>query len=177
MTIFSLGILRDHLYAVALSEQPSHPLLELKAVRAFGASLVAVGTVLVVSSMWALGVTGTYLGDYFGILMDEMVTGFPFNVTSDPMYWGSSANFIGVALWYGKPAGLVLSLLVIVAYSVALHFEGFVNADRPFTAMIYKRAAEEKEARDAAERASTISTGPPTHHAYFTRAQHRVTRT
>jgi phosphatidylethanolamine N-methyltransferase len=35
--------------------------------------------------MWALGVTGTYLGDYFGILMDEMVVGFPFNVTDAPM--------------------------------------------------------------------------------------------
>jgi phosphatidylethanolamine N-methyltransferase len=49
--------------------------------------------------MWALGVTGTYLGDYFGILMSEMVTGFPFNVMSDPMYWGSSMCFVGVALW------------------------------------------------------------------------------
>lgn len=28
------------------------------------------GTVLVVSSMWTLGITGTYLGDYSGILMD-----------------------------------------------------------------------------------------------------------
>ena len=32
--------------------------------------------------MYALGVTGTYLGDYFGILMDEPVTSFPFNVSN-----------------------------------------------------------------------------------------------
>lgn len=32
--------------------------------------LLAAGSTLVVSSMWKLGVTGTYLGDYFGILMD-----------------------------------------------------------------------------------------------------------
>lgn len=50
--------------------------------------------------MWALGITGTYLGDYFGILMDDIVTGFPFNVMGDPMYWGSSMCFVGVALWW-----------------------------------------------------------------------------
>lgn len=32
--------------------------------------LFASGSTLVASSMWKLGVTGTYLGDYFGILMD-----------------------------------------------------------------------------------------------------------
>lgn len=35
--------------------------------------------------MWRLGVVGTYLGDYFGILMEERVTAFPFNVMDDPM--------------------------------------------------------------------------------------------
>ena len=29
--------------------------------------LFLTGNVLVLTSMWALGVTGTYLGDYFGI--------------------------------------------------------------------------------------------------------------
>jgi methylene-fatty-acyl-phospholipid synthase len=73
--------------------------------------------------MWALGVTGTYLGDYFGILMDEMVTGFPFNVTGSPMYWGSTMSFLGTALWFGKPAGLLLALEVFVAYWFALKYE------------------------------------------------------
>jgi phosphatidylethanolamine N-methyltransferase len=69
------------------------------AVKVLGGALFAAGNVFVLSSMWALGVTGTYLGDYFGILMEEMVTGFPFNVMSDPMYWGSSMCFVGVSLW------------------------------------------------------------------------------
>lgn len=90
--------------------------------------------------MWALGVTGTYLGDYFGILMDDMVTGFPFNVTDAPMYWGSLCSFVGTALNYHKPAGLLLSGLVFLCYSIALKFED------PFTAGIYaKRAEEEKK--------------------------------
>ena len=76
--------------------------------------------------MWALGVTGTYLGDYFGILMDHIVTGFPFNITGSPMYWGSTMSFLGLALWFGKPAGLLLTLQVFVAYWVALKFEEYV---------------------------------------------------
>ena len=85
--------------------------------------LLAGGNVLVLTSMWALGVTGTYLGDYFGILMDKMVTGFPFNVTGAPMYYGSFMSFLGSALLFGKPAGLWLSLEVMVMYLIALRFE------------------------------------------------------
>lgn len=102
-------------------------------------ALLAAGNTLVLSSMWALGVTGTYLGDYFGILMDEMVTGFPFNVSSAPMYHGSTLSFLGTAVWFGKPAGVVLTGLVWVVYSVALRYED------PFTAEIYaKREREQK---------------------------------
>lgn len=86
-------------YNHALSEQPVNAHLLHPAVKVLGGALFAAGNVFVLSSMWALGVTGTYLGDYFGILMEEMVTGFPFNVMSDPMYWGSSMCFVGVSLW------------------------------------------------------------------------------
>jgi methylene-fatty-acyl-phospholipid synthase len=47
-----------------------------------------------------LGITGTFLGDYFGILMKEKVTGFPFNITNDPMYNGSSLLFLADAIAY-----------------------------------------------------------------------------
>jgi phosphatidylethanolamine N-methyltransferase len=86
-------------YNHALSKQPVNALLLHPAFTVLGGALFAAGNIFVLSSMWALGVTGTYLGDYFGILMDEMVTGFPFNVMSDPMYWGSSMCFVGVSLW------------------------------------------------------------------------------
>lgn len=88
--------------------------------------------------MWALGITGTYLGDYFGILMDEMVTGFPFNVCGSPMYYGSTLSFMGTAIWFGKPAGLALSVLVLAVYEVALRFED------PFTGMIYEKREKER---------------------------------
>lgn len=139
ITIFSLGLLRDALYERALRHQPSHPYLLTPLSQSLAVVLVASGNVLVLTSMWALGVTGTYLGDYFGILMDEMVTGFPFNVTSAPMYWGSTMSFLGTALWFGKPAGVLLAGLVWMAYQVALQFED------PFTARIY---AERERARE-----------------------------
>jgi phosphatidylethanolamine N-methyltransferase len=92
-------------YHSALAHQPVSPLLLNNPLTVPAAYLLlAFGNVLVLSSMWALGITGTYLGDYFGILMDEMVTGFPFNVTDAPMYWGSSCSFLGTALLYAKPS-------------------------------------------------------------------------
>lgn len=90
--------------------------------------------------MWALGVTGTYLGDYFGILMDDIVTGFPFNITDAPMYYGSTMSFLGTAILFGKPAGILLTAEVLAVYLIALRFED------PFTAAIYaKREKEQKK--------------------------------
>ncbi|KIW67573.1 hypothetical protein PV04_06813 [Phialophora macrospora] len=128
VTIFSIGIIRDSLYKSALEEQPIYPPLHQPAL---GVLLFLSGNVLVLTSMYALGVTGTYLGDYFGILMDEKVEGFPFNVTGAPMYWGSTLSFLGTALYYGRVAGLLLTLELFVMYLGALQFED------PFTAAIY----------------------------------------
>jgi phosphatidylethanolamine N-methyltransferase len=77
----------------------------------------------VLSSTWALGITGTYLGDYFGILMDAPVTSFPFNISGAPMYHGSALSFLGTALLYGRPAGVALSGLVLGGYEVARRWE------------------------------------------------------
>lgn len=123
LTIFSLGIFRDHLYNVALEEQPVYPPIHYPQL---GMVLFGLGATLTLSSMWALGVTGTYLGDYFGILMDEPVTTFPFNVTGSPMYWGSTLSFIGTALYKGRAAGVLLSAEVFFLYLIALQFEEYV---------------------------------------------------
>jgi phosphatidylethanolamine N-methyltransferase len=138
-TIFTLGIIRDILYKQAIDDQPQHPLLLSDGVKLASIVLFVVGNVLVLSSMYALGITGTYLGDYFGILMDERVTGFPFNITDNPMYYGSTMTFLSVALWEGKPAGIFITAVVLAAYLVALRFE------EPFTAMIY--AQREKQGK------------------------------
>ncbi|KAF4309722.1 Phospholipid methyltransferase [Botryosphaeria dothidea] len=141
VTIFTLGIVRDAIYKSALEAQPPHPLLQTPASNYTAYALLAAGNTLVLTSMYALGVTGTYLGDYFGILMDAPVTSFPFNVTGSPMYWGSTMSFLGTALLFGRPAGVVLTALVYVAYSIALRYED------PFTAEIYAKRERERKAQ------------------------------
>ena len=125
-----------HRYERVLRTQPyspafDHPYLAY--------TLLALGNTLVLTSYYALGITGTFLGDYFGILMDAPVTGFPFNITGAPMYWGSTMSFAGTALWYGRPAGLMLTVEVFVVYWVALQFED------PFTSEIYRKREVERE--------------------------------
>ncbi|MCJ1340886.1 Phosphatidyl-N-methylethanolamine N-methyltransferase [Bachmanniomyces sp. S44760] len=129
-------------YERALRAQPSHPLLETPASNYLAYVLIATGNTLVISSMWALGLTGTYLGDYFGILMDYRVTSFPFNVVDAPMYYGSTLSFLGTAILYGKPAGILLTVEVLAIYMIALTYED------PFTAEIYaKRERERKQGK------------------------------
>ena len=139
-TIFSLGLFRDYLYKTAITEQPTHPLLLSVYSQAAAYTLIALGNIFVVSSTWRLGITGTFLGDYFGILLDEMVTGFPFNVVGAPMYWGSTMSFLGTALLFAKPAGILLTGWVLLVYIVALRFED------PFTAEIYAKRERERAA-------------------------------
>jgi len=131
LTIFGLGIFRDSLYAQALKDQPYNAIIPPHIATGLAVALFIIGQTFVITSTYALGITGTYLGDYFGILMDHRVEGFPFNVLRDPMYVGSTLCFAAGALWYGKPAGLLITLFVHIAYTIALRYEG------PFTDMIY----------------------------------------
>lgn len=140
LTIFSLGIYRDHVYHDVLQLQPTfQPWADSVLVKALAVATFGFGNVLVLSSMWALGVTGTYLGDYFGILMTDRVTGFPFNVNDNPMYNGSTLCFLGTALWYAKPTGIAVAAFVYVMYKIALLFE------EPFTAKIYANRDNQKK--------------------------------
>ncbi|KIM42001.1 hypothetical protein M413DRAFT_445195 [Hebeloma cylindrosporum] len=141
LMIFSFGILRDSLYHIAILKQPRQAILPAEYATIVPAVLFILGQIFVVTSTWALGITGTFLGDYFGILMDSRVEGFPFNVLRDPMYVGSTMCFAATALWYERPAGLFITLYVYIVYLIALRFEG------PFTDMIYSKRAEKAKAK------------------------------
>jgi len=136
LMIFSFGILRDQLYHFALLDQPQMALLPEEYKIIVPAALFIIGQTFVITSTWALGITGTFLGDYFGILMDHRVEGFPFNILRDPMYVGSTMCFAATALWYERPAGLFITVYVYFLYLIALRFEG------PFTDMIYSTHAQ-----------------------------------
>jgi methylene-fatty-acyl-phospholipid synthase len=85
---------------------------------------LVVGLVLVGSSFFQLGLFGTYLGDYFGILKPARVTAFPFSHFEHPMYDGSSLLFLAKALFERSTLGLVLAACLFVVYRVAAIWEG-----------------------------------------------------
>ena len=86
-------------YQRALNDQPRVPMLPEPYATMVPIIMFAMGQTFVLTSTYALGITGTFLGDYFGILMDHRVQGFPFNVLRDPMYVGSTLCFSATALW------------------------------------------------------------------------------
>ncbi|XP_053495850.1 phosphatidylethanolamine N-methyltransferase [Ictalurus furcatus] len=131
--ILLLNVYRSHSITVAMEGQSKMELLDRVQVYYMGTALMLVGSLFVISSFLALGFTGTFLGDYFGILMEQKVTGFPFNVMDNPMYWGSTANYLGLALMNASPVGVLLSTVVALCYRVAIAYEG------PFTEKIYQQ--------------------------------------
>ncbi|KAK3096031.1 hypothetical protein FSP39_022180, partial [Pinctada imbricata] len=116
-------------FKLAMDSQPTWPLLYENWILYFGYGLIILGSTLVFSSYFALGFYGTFLGDYFGILMEEKVTGFPFSVLDNPMYWGSTCNFLGSALVKASQAGILLSAVVALCYRIAISFEGLFDED------------------------------------------------
>ena len=52
-------------FDLALQDQPAQPFLELIVFKGVATVLFAVGNVLVLTSMYKLGITGTYLGIFY----------------------------------------------------------------------------------------------------------------
>ncbi|XP_058415500.1 phosphatidylethanolamine N-methyltransferase isoform X2 [Diceros bicornis minor] len=139
--ILLLNFLRSHCFTQAMLSQPKMESLDNPTAYRAGLALLGVGSVFVVSSFLALGFTGTFLGDYFGILKEARVTTFPFSVLDNPMYWGSTANYLGWAIMHASPAGLLLTAVVALVYVVAVLYE------EPFTAEIYRQKASQSRKR------------------------------
>ena len=145
--IFTSSLYRDWLFAQACLENPSslifpagHTALDYNL--NVGRVLCAVGSILVLASYYRLGITGTYLGDYFGIYMKERVTAFPYTLFDDPMYTGATLAFLGQAVEWNSAVGVFLAVWVWLVYKIATKvFED------PFTTEIYRVKAE----REAAE--------------------------
>uniref|UniRef100_A0A4X2KM31 Phosphatidylethanolamine N-methyltransferase n=1 Tax=Vombatus ursinus TaxID=29139 RepID=A0A4X2KM31_VOMUR len=93
--VLLLNFLRSHCFTRAMSSQPKIEGLDCLGAYYVGLVILGIGTIFVLSSFYALGFIGTYLGDYFGILKEARVTTFPFSVLDNPMYWGSTANYLG----------------------------------------------------------------------------------
>ena len=133
--IFCFSSYRDYLVRQTILRQPKSLPITNDSLLFTSLSIVffLLGQVFVLSSFYKLGLTGTFLGDYCGILMDAPVRTFPFNVLNNPMYVGSSLSFLGIALFYRSPIGLLLTLEIYFVYRIALLFE------EPYTAWIYRQ--------------------------------------
>ncbi|KAM6184745.1 phosphatidylethanolamine N-methyltransferase [Rhynchocyon petersi] len=131
--ILLLNLVRSHCFTQAMLSQPKMESLDNATAYCIGLSILGVGVVFVLSSFSALGFTGTFLGDYFGILKEARVTTFPFSVLDNPMYWGSTANYLGWAIMHASPTGLLLTALVALIYVIAVLYE------EPFTEEIYRQ--------------------------------------
>lgn len=145
VTIVLLGMFRTYRFKLALASQPANPVLDNEVIYFIGWSFLLIGTLLVLSSLYALGFYGTFLGDYFGIFLPHRVVSFPYNLLGDPMYVGSSFNYFGLALIYQSDAGIFMSLVVTLVYCVTSIYE------EEFTRMIYeafeKRKRKKKHAK------------------------------
>lgn len=129
---FTLGLTRDYLVFTAIALQPKITdflgyFMNINTptdfIQTIGTLLLAYGSVLVFSSMYRLGITGTYLGDYFGIFMESRVTAFPYNIYGNPMYVGSTFCFFGHALRSLTVSGLFIACIVWLVYRIAVVFE------------------------------------------------------
>ncbi|XP_012520449.1 PREDICTED: phosphatidylethanolamine N-methyltransferase [Propithecus coquereli] len=134
-SIVLLNLLRSYCFMQAMLRQPRAEGLDHPTAYGLGLALLGVGIVFALSSCFALGFTGTFLGDYFGILKEARVTTFPFNILDNPMYWGSTANYLGCAIVHASPTGLLLTVVVALTYVVAVLYE------EPFTTEIYRQKA------------------------------------
>lgn len=132
---FLIGLTRNLVVIIAVTRQLS---LEeylggstVNYMKIIGTLFVIAGLTLTISSMVRLGITGTYLGDYFGMLKSSRVTAFPYNIVDNPMYVGSTMAFFGLAVCMMSPVGFLLTIYIWLVYNIALFFE------EPFTTKIY----------------------------------------
>jgi methylene-fatty-acyl-phospholipid synthase len=133
--IFSFSSYRDYLIRKTIQNQPKLILSEeyKNLFELISIGIFILGQIFVLSSFYKLGITGTFLGDYCGILMDAPITTFPFNILNNPMYIGSTLSFFALALYYISPVGILLTIEVYIVYQIALLFE------EPYTKWIYEQ--------------------------------------
>ena len=121
--IFSFGLSRDFLYKYVVNSSSIFSLIDNQYMTYLGYMILLMGTTLVIAATYKLGIVGTFNGDAYGFLLPSIITSFPFNLFNAPMYLGSTLNFLGYALIKKSFVGLVLTILVAVAYYCGTFFE------------------------------------------------------
>ena len=121
--IFSFGLSRDYLYKYVVSTSGVFSLIDNQYMTYLGYLILFLGSTLVLSATYKLGIVGTFNGDAYGFLLPSIITSFPFNLFNAPMYLGSTLNFLGYAILKKSFVGLILTLLVALCYYFGTFFE------------------------------------------------------
>ena len=121
--IFTFGLSRDFLYKYVVNTSGIFYLIDNQYITWLGYLILLIGTILVLSATYKLGIIGTFNGDAYGFLPPNIITSFPFNLFSAPMYLGSTLNFLGYALIKKSFIGIILTLLVAICYYFGTFFE------------------------------------------------------
>jgi methylene-fatty-acyl-phospholipid synthase len=129
--LIEMGIFRNYMYQRVLKEQPHFDIGYDNLIDVISYIMLAIGLILVFGAYYRLGIHGIYYADYFGILMKEKVTAFPYNATDNPMYGGSTLIFLSGALYNRAYCGFALTILALLMYVVASILEN------PMTELIY----------------------------------------
>ncbi len=133
--ILAFSSFREHLFfsAINCTEKWNVPSNVLNNLNALGSALLVGGTVLSASGFYQLRVRFTYMGEYFGFRMPQLVTSFPFNVFPDPMYSGSALMHFGYSFRAASPTGFFLACATGLSYwTAAKIFEEYVYYFHPF---------------------------------------------
>ena len=124
IVVFCLGLSRDFLFKkVCETSKKYEPLLDNQLITVLSYLILIVGVVLVSTSTFRLGIIGTFNGDAYGFLMSELITSFPYNILSSPMYFGSTLNFLYCAILNRSISGIVLSALAGAIYYIGSIYE------------------------------------------------------
>lgn len=130
--LIEMGIFRNYMFSRTIKSQPHFDLGDYECFTAvISYVLIVIGGGLVFMSFYRLGIHGIYYADYFGILMKEKVTAFPYNILDNPLYVGSESLFIGMSLLHRSPSGFFLTFVAWVMYKFASVLEN------PLTELIY----------------------------------------
>ncbi len=129
--LIEMGIFRNFIYHRVVKNQPQFDIGYDELITIISYVMLAIGMILVFGAYYRLGIHGIYYADYFGILMKEKVSAFPYNVTDNPMYGGSTLIFLSGALYHKAYCGFGLSVLAFLMYIVASILEN------PMTELIY----------------------------------------
>lgn len=153
--LIEMGILRNYLFSRVIRH---HTHFEVEGtlsmiVTAIALLMVGSGFALNFMAYYRLGIHGIYYADYFDVLFPEMVTAFPYNVMNNPLYVGSTLLFVGNALFFRTPSGLLLGAVAWIMYKFASILEN------PMTELIYspenikkvRKMSKERDRRESQE--------------------------